>query len=275
VLKATYNYAGEKRQTLIISDTPISIEPVHEIIKIDTTVDQRTVNIEDALLVKVRITNRSPFTLTNIQIQGKGVDLRWLSSRSINQLPAHKEIPLELEAVVEGQNPYPKLEVQYKWYDSSKIISTHTEEVIGEKIIVKDNILGQIPDELLGVVIGVITGALSTFITGLIAQALKERAEQTNNEQRTAGLLRLMVMQGDYAIKSSTKIDSEPLLKLFEEKGLFAILEKHNIVETVEKFWEASIHHNNYLNSPSGSQRAQRLKKSTKDLHNKIRAAFD
>lgn len=270
MLKATYTYSNVEQAHIIKGDQTILIEPVHKQVEIDAFTNRNIVSEGDLITTELWLINHSPFTLENIRIRGKGRELSWWPISQLEQLPSGEREILTLRGVVAGQRPQPQLDIEYTWVDdSSNPMRIHTAKIAGDPLAAKEKFLGKIPSEALGIIVGVITGGLTTFITGWINEHRKERSERKNDKQRVEGLIRLIVAQAKYAADISTSVELEPIETLFEQRGLFSVLNSHSFVGYIEKLWEAAIHHNQHLSSPSGSQRAQKLRKAIEKIEDK------
>ena len=80
-------------------------------------------------------------------------------------------------------------------------------------------------------------------------------------------------MQAEYAADNSISVNLKPLETLFEQQGLFAVLEDRKLVTPIEGVWNAAIQHNGGLSLPGGSQRSQELKDKTYDLRDGVKRA--
>lgn len=270
LIKATYTHSNAEQVHIIKGDQTILIEPVHKQVEIDTFTNRNIVSKGDLITTELWLINHSPFTLENIQLRGKGRGLSWRPISQLEQIPSGGREILTLGGMVTGQGPHPQLEIEYAWDDDlSNYTHIHTEKITGDSLVTKEKFLGKIPNEALGIIIGVITGGLTTFITGWINEIRKERSERKNDKQRVEGLIRLIVAQAKYAADISTSVELEPIETLFEQRGLFSVLNNHSFVGYIERLWEAAIHHNQHLSSPSGSQRARKLRKAIEKIEDK------
>jgi len=127
-------------------------------------------------------------------------------------------------------------------------------------------IIGRIPDELFGIVVGLIAGVLSTFFVGLAGDLLARTLQKKVNRRQVYGLLRLIARESEYAANNGVKVALEPLEATFKEEGLFTVLQKYELSEDTHDLWNTAKRHNDGLNAPGGAQRAESLRKDAQKV---------
>ncbi len=266
ILEAHYVVDGVAQTQLVVGDAAVHVETVEMYVDAGVIVEQGTVQEEDRLSVQVWIRNRSPFTLMLVDVRGNGADLAWEDSISSSTIAASDMFNGVLTATVTGPHPRPQLSTWYTWTDKSGTIYTRTLHLEGKEVAITDDILDRIPDELFGMIVGLIAGVLSTFLGGWVKDYLAQMSQKRVNQQHVQGLLEMVTRNSEYAANSGEKVALEPLDTIFQEEGLFTVLQKYKLNTDVYNLWSTAKRHNDGLNAPGGAQRAQSLAESAKKV---------
>jgi hypothetical protein len=204
-----------------------------------------------------------------MQVRGSGVDLVWGTPIKLNDIPPG-EIRQPLTPTVAGQHPRPQLTVEYVWTDVTGASHHRTLSVSGETVPLEQSLLGRIPSEAFGILIGVIAGILTTFFTGLAGGWVSRILQKRVNRRQVYGLLPLLTLQSEHAADNGVAVELEPLETIFKEEGLFRILEEAKLIENALDLWKTAERHNTGLNQPGGTQRSDELRKSAQALSKKL-----
>lgn len=266
ILEARYTVGEEVQTQVVIGDAPVHVEPVETRVEADVIARQGTVRQGDYLQVELWIRNGSPFTLTQVRMRGSGADLAWGAPTVLEDILPGETSRQVLTPTVEGQHPLPQLSIEYAWVDVAGTSYTQTLYVSGDPVALEENIIGRIPNGLLGVIVGVITGALATIIPKWIEEWRSRKRQKEANRQHVRGLLRLMALQSEHAADNGVETRLTPLETIFKEEGLFAIVEEDRLAQNVRDLWKTAERHNAGLSLPGGAQRSEELRKAVQEL---------
>ena len=266
ILEAQYTVGKDVRTQLVIGDTSVQVEPIETRVKAGVIARQGTVRKGDRLQVELWIRNGSPFTLTQVRMRGSGADLEWGAPTVLEDILPGKTSRQMSTPTVEGQHPLPQLSIEYAWVDVAGISYTQTLYVSGNPVVLEENIIARIPDEVFGIIVGLIAGVLSTFFIGLVGDWLSRTLQKKVNRRHVRGLLRLITLQSEHAADNGVEIDLAPLETIFKEEGLFTIVEKDRLDQNVRDLWKTAECHNTGLSLPGGAQRSEELRKAAREL---------
>jgi hypothetical protein len=269
MLELRYNVAGESHTQLVVGYPSLQIEPVETQIEAGVVAGRGAVHKGEDLPVEIWIRNGSPFALAQVLVRGIGADLEWMDLTMPIEIQPGITYSQTLHTIVSGQNPCPRLVVQYTWADAT---ATHSQTlyVSGEPVALETTIIGRIPNELLTAIVGLIVGVLSSFLIGLVGDSLSRTLRKAVDRRHVHGLLRMMVIQAQYAANHGTPVELDPLQTIFQNEGLFTIVEERKLSHYVRDLWEKALYHTNGLNQPGGAQRTKQLFSSAQELEDNL-----
>jgi len=271
VLETSYRLGEDIQTQLVAAETPVNVEPVVAHIEASVSALQGTARKNQTLPVELLIHNGSPFTLTQIGVQGTSADLRWDTPVVRGDIPPNSTANRVLTATVVGQHPQPQLRVDYAWTDAFGASHTHTLYANGEAVALRE----KIPTEFWALLIAVLSGSLVALIPGEIIGWFSRRRQRGVNRSHVQGLLRLMVLQAEHAADNGISVKLEPLETIFREEGLFAIVEEDKLAEYARRLWRAAERHNAGLSQPGGAGRSEDLRKAADEVGKKLDNARD
>jgi hypothetical protein len=274
-IEARYLVDKVVQTQLVTADASIQVEPIETQLEAGIIASQGTVRKKAPLPVEIWIHNRSPFTLMQVNVQGNGADLAWGATTTLGDILPGKIVHQVLTPTVVGEHPQPQLSIEYVWMDGTGLSHSQLLHVSGEVLALSESIFGRIPNELLGIVVGVVTGALASVIPGWVHEERSRKRQKEANRGRMHGLLRLMMFQSGYAADNGGLIDLSPSKIIFEEEGLFIIVEEDGLTQNVHDLLKAAQRYNAGLNLPGGAQRAEELRKAAEELGKKLDRAME
>jgi hypothetical protein len=266
VLKAHYNVGKERKSQLATGDIPVHVASVEACLTANIVVPQRTVRKGEHLPVELWIRNNSPFTLAQVQVQGAGTDLAWEEPTGPVEIQAGQIYPQSLYAMVDGEYPQPQLVVHYAWTDATGKSHLQSLSVSGEALTLAEVSV----KEPWHTILGVLTGSLIVLIPAWIQDERSRKRQKKLNRQHVHGLLQLMTLQSKHAANSDIEIDLTPLETVFEDEGLFAIVEEDGLVQNMRDLWEKAERHNTRLDRPGGAQRSKELREVAEKLQDRL-----
>jgi hypothetical protein len=270
ILEAHYTVGEEKHEQLIVGDVPVHVELVEARVEVGVIVIQRTAREGGCLPVELWIRNGSPFTLTQVLVSGNGADLTWEAPIALEDILPGQNPRQVFTPTVEGQHPQPQLSIKYAWTDVVGIPYSQTLYVSGDLVALEENIVGKVPNELLGIIVGVITGALATLIPKWIEERRSQKRQKEINRENVYGLLRLAVLQSEHAADNGVETSLVLLETIFKEEGLFAIVKEDKLAHNVHDLWKMAERHNTGLSLPGGAQRSKELYEAAQKLIEKL-----
>ena len=270
ILEAHYIAGGEMQTQLVMGGTPVHVESVEKLVEAGVIARRGTVRKGDRLPVELWIRNGSPFTLTQVQLDSSSADLPWELQAVLADIPPHKTVRRVLAFIVGGQHPQPRLSVDYAWTDATGSTHSQTMHISGEPVAIEESLIGRIPNEVFGIIVGLTAGVLSTFFTGLIGDWLSRVLQKKVNRRHVQGLLRLMILQSEHAASNGVDVNLAPLETVFKEEGLFTVLERDKLAQHVRDLWRKAERHNSGLNQPGGAQRTEELCEAAQALREKL-----
>ena len=180
ILEARYTVGEEVQTQLIVNDTFVHVEPIETCIEAGIIARQGTVRKEDRLPVELWVRNRSPFTLTQVQAHGNGADLAWEDPTAPVDIPPGETFRQMLTPTIKGQHPQPQMRIEYVWTDGAGSSYIQALYVSGDTVALKESIIDRVPDDLFGIILGLIAGVLSTFFIGLVGDWLSRTLKTTH-----------------------------------------------------------------------------------------------
>ncbi len=271
LLEVDYSLGRKTYSQLIAADRVVEVASVESRVQADIVVTESTAHQGDPLPLELRIHNHSPFTLTQLQVEGRGTDLVWADLTTLADIPPYQNTTQRLSPTLNGQYPLPEVNIAYTWTDLTGTTHHWVFNVRGDMMTLVPDLLGRIPDEAFGILIGVIAGALSTFITGLVGAWVARILQKRQNRRHAHGLLQLLTLQAEYAADNGVLVELESLSTIFKQEGLFTILNEDRLDEDAREFWKIAERHNAGLNLPGGAQRTDELRKVTHLLKQKLK----
>jgi hypothetical protein len=270
ILEAHYTVGEEKHEQLIVGDASVHVELVEAGVEAGVIVSQRTAREGDCLPVELWIRNGSPFALTQVLVSGNGADLTWEAPIALEDILPGQTPRQVFTPTVGGQHPQPQLSIEYAWTDVVGISHSQTLYVSGDLVALEENIIRKVPNELLGIVVGVMTGALATLIPKWIEEHRSQKRQKEINRENVYGLLRLATLQSEYAADNGVETSMVPLETIFKEDGLSAIVKEDKLAHNIRDLWKMAERHNTGLSLPGGAQRSKELYEAAQRLIEKM-----
>ena len=79
------------------------------------------------------------------------------------------------------------------------------------------------------------------------------------DQDRICGLLRLIVLQTEYAVHHAAPIELKPIVEIYQDNGLYKIAQKTELLTALKDLWTAAESHNAGLTDPGGTSRSGAL----------------
>ncbi len=270
VLEVHYTIGKKVQRQLVVGDNVVQVEPLKNRIEAGVMATQGTARQGEHLPVELWIRNSSPFTLTEVQIRGSGIDLTWGAPIIREDIPTGKIFTRTLTPTVTGFHPQPQLSIVYAWTDLTGAPHDQSLYIAGETVAIKEGIFDRISDQTIGLLLGVAAGVLTTLLTTWVGGELVRIRQKKVNRQQVYGLLRLLISRSRHAANNGVTVDLEPLDTIFKQESLSTILEEDKLTESSHNLWEMAMRHNTGLSQPGGAQRSDELHESAQALSKKL-----
>ena len=263
---------GQPNTLAVVSADVVHVQPVESHVIASILHQQGTANQNEQAPLELWISNRTPFVLTQLQLQQHGVDLEWGYFPSVADISSGVTRRIPLTPTVTGANPQPRLSLEYVWTDVTQSRHSQSLDINGPALKLEEGIISRIPSQVLGILVGLVAGILTTFGTTLVGSWLSRRLAKGVNRRHVRGLLRLMVMQSEYAAANGVKMELGPLETLFKEEALFAVMQDDKLNQTVHELWWAGTRHNDGLSQTGGARRSEELRHAGQELNRQLEA---
>lgn len=262
-LKVLYFVEKAHRSISATADHPIRIMPVSALVEAEVVRRQATARVDQPLPMEVCITNRSPFTLTNVSLRGMGADMEWGEATDVGDVPPNATSSTPLTPTVQGESPQAILALEYHWSDATgKSLSEQT-ILRGDPLDVKRTLWSEIPLSAITALLGALVGFVSWGVNVYHGQRQRERV----NRERVRGMLQMIRSQAVHGAEEGVQVSLDLLQQLFTEEGLYAALEQldrkssdKDLVRCVRELWEAAHRHNAGIEHPGGAVRTTDLR---------------
>ncbi len=272
LVEIRYVAAGREHTELIAGNGSVKVIPVEACVQADVVPTTGSARRGEDLPVAVWIRNTSPFTLTQVEVSGSGIDLAWGApvTATIARSAMYSDT---LSARVTGAYPQPQLRVAYTWTDGTGGSQTDILYVSADPMRVQESFWDKIPTNLVVIVVGVVTGAFATIVPNLLERWLVRRDKKEIGREKVLTLLDRLVRQAEYALKNAGGVDLKPLESLYDEEGVFAVIAREPLARVVREVWAASEDYNKRIDDPYGSmERVERLKNAIDKLKRELEA---
>lgn len=273
-LKVLYVVRKAHRSIFATADHPISIMPMSALVEAEVVPRRATARVDQPLSMEVCITNRSPFTLTNVSLRGMGADMEWGEATDVGDVPPNATSSTPLTPTVQGESPQMILALEYHWSDATGKSLRERKVLWGDPLNVEEPFLSQVSPSAVLAMIGALLG-LGTW--GI--KSLYERWQRRLvNSERVRGMLQMIAVEAKHGAEEGVQVSLDPLQQLFNEENLYAALKqldrslkRWNLVRFVQELWEAAHRHNAGIEHPGGAVRTTDLRDKAEILANHLR----
>lgn len=242
---------------------PVSIVPVSTMVGAEVTSRQTTARVGQPLSMEVWITNRSPFTLTDVSLWGVGADMEWGKTTAALDVPPDTTSSIILTPTVRGKNPQAILSLEYHWTNATGQRLSEKRILQSNPFAVEKTFLSQVPLSTITALIGSLLALVPWSINVLYERRQRERV----NRERVQGMLHMITVRATHGAEEGVAISLDLMEQLFSEEGLYAALEQldgrlrdRNLVLCVQELWEAAQSHNAGIKYRGGAARTTDLK---------------
>lgn len=275
-LKVSYVVEKAHHSILATADHFVRITPVSASVEAEVVPRRATVRLDQPLPLEVCITNRSPFTLTNVSLRGMGADVEWGEATDVGDLPPNATFSIPLTPTVQGESPQAILALEYHWSDATGKSLRERKVLWGDPLEfnMEEPFLSQVSPNVVLAMIGALLG-LGTWSV----KSLYERQQRRLvNSERVRGMLHMITVEAKHGAEEGIQVSLDPLQQLFNEEDLYATLKqldknlkRGNLVRCVQELWEAAHRHNVGIEHPGGAVRTTDLRDKAEILANRLR----
>lgn len=262
IIEARYSRNGMQYSQLVSSNHALTVESVDNYLLSRLTILNNTVNSSQKIPLELNLDNQSSFLMNQITVEGKGLDLFWDTVTPVIDLQPGDSVNVFLWANVSGQNPQPQIQINYQWLDAAGNTRMLEKIIEGKSLLYKPLIIESIPDEVWGILIGVITTLVTLGITSLWEKSQRWKI----NRYKVSSILELSITQAKHSATHGILVNIAPLESVYKEEGLFDIASKYGFVQELGNLWQMMERYNNGLTLPGGGQRSDDLKKAANSL---------
>lgn len=273
-LKVLYVVGEAHRSISATADHPVSIMSVRALVETEVVPRRATARVDQPLSMEVCITNRSPFTLTNVSLRGMGADMEWGEATDVGDLPPNATSSTPLTPTIQGESPQAILALEYHWSDATGKSLSEKKMLRGDPLDVKRTLWSEIPLSAITALLGALVGFVSWGVNVYHGQRQRERV----NRERVRGMLQMIRIQAAHGAEEGVQVPLDLLQQLFSEEGLYAALEQLDrkssdraLVRCVRELWEAAHRHNAGIEHPGGAARTTDLRGKAEILANYLR----
>jgi hypothetical protein len=262
-LKVLYVVGEAHRSTSATADHPVNIIPPSALVEAEVVPRQATARLDQPLPMEVCIINRSPFTLTNVSLQGMGADMEWGEATDVGDLPPNETSSTPLTPTIRGESPQAILALEYHWSDAKGKGLGEKTILRGDLLDVEKTFLSQVSPSAVLAIIGALLG-LGTWSVKSLYGCWQRRLV---NRERVWGMLHMIAVEAKHGAEEGVRVSLDSLQQLFNEENLYTALKqldrslKHkDLVLCVQEIWEAAYRHNTGIEHPGGAARTADLR---------------
>jgi hypothetical protein len=262
-LKVLYIVRKAHRSISATADHPVSIMSMRALVEAEVVPRRATTRLDQPLPMEVCITNRSPFTLTDVSLQGMGADIEWGKATAAPDVPPNATSSIPLTPTIQGESPQAILALEYHWSDATGKSLSEKKILRGDSFGVKRTLWSEIPLSAITALLGALVGFVSWGVNVYHGQRQRERV----NRERVRGMLQMIRIQAVHGAEEGVEVPLDLLQQLFSEEGLYAALEQldrkssdRDLVRCVRELWEAAHRHNVGIEHPGGAARTTDLR---------------
>ena len=262
-LKVLYVVGKAHRSILATANHPVSIMSMRALVEAEVVPRRATTRLDQPLPMEVCITNRSPFTLTNVSLQGMGADMEWGKATAAPDVPPNATSSIPLTPTIQGESPQAILALEYHWSDATGKGLSEKTILRGDPLDLEETFLSQVsPSAVLAII-----GALLGLGTWSLKSLYERRQRRMVNRERVRGMVHMIAVEAKHGAEEGVRVSLDPLQQLFNEENLYAALKqldgslKHrDLVLCVQELWEAAHRHNTGIEHPGGAARTTGLR---------------
>jgi hypothetical protein len=260
-LRVRYIAGKSHRSILAVANRPVEVIPISALVEAEVVPEQATAHVNHPLPVEVIITNRSPFTITNVNLLGIGADVEWGKAFNTRDMPPRTTTVVALTPTVRGESPAAILSLEYHWTDETDQKSSQRVLLCGDPFDVKKSLWSQIPVSTITALIGILLGLASWGTKGLVERRQREQVTR----ERVKGMLEIVQVQAEYGAQECVQVSLDLLQQLLSEEGLYTALTQLNqksegLVECVQELWQHVHRHNAGIQGRGGGTRTSELR---------------
>jgi len=221
LFRVSYGSSGITNTVIIQAAPPVHIVPVNERVHVELILPSNVAWWDNVIHGEIRITNRSPFTLTCSELRALNAGIELVEPARLKQvvLPGRTH-PIAVVLRIRDHQSGPRLAFAYTWTD-------HAELENHEEIIVRAAPLGAregwwnwlVRNPVLATAL---LGALGWWIKSGFDRHLQEQLDK----KRCEGILQMVAFDAKQAADEGTKVDLAEIKKVFSDKDLFVAMEQ-------------------------------------------------
>jgi hypothetical protein len=274
ILEVSYALSETVHSQFITAAIPLNVVPPMEQVEAEILPVTGVTRINDTFTTTLWIKNRTPFTLTDIQVQDLGGAVGWRNLPTVIAILPNEAQALPMSGSVSDVAFQPSLGIAYDWQDDLGRAHHHTTHLTGAAYSLRPNFWVDIPRDIFAIFLGVFSSVVTTFFTRLVEDWIRRREEEEDNRQRAYGILNLTVLHVIHAIQRGTQVSLEMLEEVFTDEGLHEVLVKDQLLKDVKILWKRVEEHNTELTKPGGSYRTARLKDAVEQIRDKLSRVY-
>lgn len=255
-------------------ETPLPVEVMAELIP-----EHTQVQLGEKVHLAIVITNRSPFTLTQLGLYPLGADLIWWQEPiPLSDIPPYGVIHrYPITCTVSGPHPRPLAVLRYARADAVGIQRQAGVPLWGNALQVVtppsfwSALHPWIPDMLIATA-SVAFALLSIFLSS----RLTKKRQRERDRERVLGILEMLSAEALHGAQHGLRVNTRALRDLFMEEGLYEAMAQLDKRQGVEKgkgivaaalqLWRTARQHNVGLGQAGGTQRIKELEEAVKNL---------
>lgn len=219
----TYTIDGETYHQLARSGDAVQVEPLSSLVEC-RVVHQRTAGRQGrSLPMEVWVTNRSPFTLTSLDLEGIGDTLQWATIPPIADLLPQKTTTMVVSPTVRSKHIRVGVLLSCRWTDEQGVERSGTRLCESDTIAIQEEWWEQVLKSVTGLG-GILIPALVGLAVWLIQDLVGRWKAYQANRDCALGMLHIIATQTLHGANRGAKVSLDMMEKLFTEKGLYVAL---------------------------------------------------
>jgi hypothetical protein len=273
-LKVLYIVGQAHRSTSATADHPVNIISPSALVEAEVVPRRATARVDQPLSMDVCITNRSPFTLTNVSLRGMGADMEWRKATAAPDMPPNATSSIPMTPTIQGKSPQAILALEYHWSDATGKGLSEKTIVRGDSLDVEEAFLSRVSPSAALAIIGALLGLGAWSVQSLY----ERRQRRLVNRERVWGMLHMIAVEAKHGAEEGVRVSLDSLQQLFNEENLYAALKQLNrslkhrdLVLCVQELWEAAHRHNTGIEHPGGATRTTDLQSKADVLADHLR----
>jgi len=266
-----YTLSDTLQRDVAVAARPVQVQRLGSRIEARVDLGQSAARVGSPLPLWIWFSNRTPFTITGLVVDGIGTGLEWPSAIKVAEVQPGQVISRTMAVTVRSAHPRAAALFRCRWTDAGGSIHQNATIIEGEPIAMQQRWWKQLPATTITGLIGAWGGALAGLAPWAIRESIRRCRQRAANRSRVLGLLHMFCVEAEHGVDTGTSVSLKEVEQVFGQEGLYESLLDLKLVDTVQSTWKAAYEFNQGLHLPYGAERTRALRDSANQLRKHIK----